>query len=63
MSDKVRVLRILEYVGEREWVEECLKGSIVPLNGQKQVGKKGLIKSAVIDTFPEILDRKDSEDE
>ena len=60
MSDKVRVLRILEYVGDREWVEECLKGSVVPLNGQKQLSKKGLIKSAVIDTFPEILSNDDN---
>ena len=63
MSDKVRVLRILEYVGNREWIEECLKRSYVPTNGQKQFGENEIIKSAIIDTFPEILDRKDSEDE
>lgn len=56
--DKIRVLRILEYVGEREWVEETLKRSTVPLNGQRQVDNGNLIKSAIIDNFPEILDEK-----
>jgi len=30
MSDIVRVLRIIEYVGEREWVENTLKKGSIP---------------------------------
>lgn len=63
MSDKVRVLRILEYVGDREWVEECLKGSVVPLNGQKQLNNGNIIKSALIDNFPEILIKGENNNE
>jgi hypothetical protein len=55
MSEIVRVMRILVYEGEREWVEETLKGSLVPMDGIKYVGKKGMIKSALMDKFPEIL--------
>ena len=62
MSDKVRVLRILEYVGDREWIEECLKGSCVPLNGiRKDFKKDCVIKSAIIDQFPEILNKTENE--
>jgi hypothetical protein len=63
VSDKVRVLRILEYVGDREWVEECLKGSVVPLNGQKQLNNGNIIKSALIDNFPEILIKGENNNE
>lgn len=55
--EKVRVLRIIEYVGERDWVEETLKFSSVPLNGTKHINKSNVIKSAIIDTFPELLDK------
>ena len=66
MGERVRVLRILEYVGDREWVEDTLKRSSVPLNGTsfKNTGKNNIIKSAIIDQFPEVLtDAKESEDE
>ena len=56
MSDIVRVLRILEYVGEREWVEDTLKKGSVPINGMKKVNNKNCIKSATVDGFPEILE-------
>lgn len=61
-KEKVRVLRILEYVGDREWVEDTLRKSSVPLNGDssQHTGKENVIKSAVIDGFPEILDNNDS---
>jgi len=49
--DTVRVLRIIEYVGDRDWVENTLEKSI---NGTKSF-KKGVIKSAIIDNFPNIL--------
>lgn len=57
MGEKVRVLRILEYVGDREWVEETLKKGAVPANGssERYSGKDNIIKSAIIDQFPEVL--------
>ena len=52
-KEKVRVLRILEYVGDREWVEKTLKSSSVPMNGDssKHTGTKNIIKSAIIDSL------------
>jgi hypothetical protein len=63
MSKKVRVLRILEYVGSREWVEEALRKSHVPLNGDSShyTGSNNMIKSAIIDVFPEILSDTDKD--
>ncbi|NFH40819.1 hypothetical protein [Clostridium sporogenes] len=59
MSDKVRVLRILEYVGDREWVEVALQKTNVPIDGIKIFGKnnENIIKSCIIDKFPEILNK------
>lgn len=61
-KEKVRVLRILEYVGDREWVEDTLRRSSVPLNGDssQHTGKENIIKSAIVDGFPEILHDNDS---
>lgn len=60
MADKpemVRVLRVIEYVGDRKWVEATLKAGI---QGTKVIPGKGydnLIKTAIIDIFPEVLDK------
>jgi hypothetical protein len=55
--DKVRVLRIVEYVGPREWVEKIVDESI---NGTKDLGTyKGqscAIRAATIGSYPEILE-------
>lgn len=61
VKEIVRVLRILEYVGEREWVEDTLTKSHVPLNGTSAhyTGSTNMIKSAIIDQFPEILNKED----
>ena len=58
MSEKVRVLRILEYVGDRELVEETLQKGSVPADGVKIIGNnnQNIIKSCLIDKFPEILE-------
>lgn len=63
-KEKVRVLRILEYVGDRDWVEKTLKTSSVPMNGDSSsnTGKENIIKSAIIDSFPEILSNVDNDD-
>ena len=62
-KEKVRVLRILEYVGDREWVEKTLRTSSVPINGDSSLntGRKNIIKSAIIDSFPEILSNVDND--
>jgi hypothetical protein len=49
----VRVLRVLEYVGKREWIEDTLQRGSVPINGSKFIDSKTCIKSALIDQFPE----------
>ena len=61
MKDKVRVLRIIEYVGDREWVENTLKQNSIHMDGVKEFHshnhpeENNVIKSAIIDKFPEIL--------
>jgi hypothetical protein len=48
---RVRVLRLIEYIGEREWVEETTKRS---LHGTK-VLDRGQIVGVTIGEFPEEL--------
>lgn len=56
--ETVRVLRILEYIGERSLVEGTLEKGGVPATGTKTVG--GLtIRSGVVGVYPEILDALD----
>jgi hypothetical protein len=61
MEDKVRVLRIIEYVGDRKWVELTLNQGNVPMDGIKEFHShdhpeiKNVIKSCLVDKFPEIL--------
>ncbi|MCP1159302.1 hypothetical protein [Bacillus infantis] len=62
MSEKVRVLRVLEYVGDRKWVEETLSKGGVPANGQvvlrgKDTGR--IIKSSLVGDFPEVLSKEE----
>jgi hypothetical protein len=53
----VRVLRVIEYVGERSNVESTVSRS---MQGEKQMG--GLtIRAATIGTYPEILETPDEE--
>lgn len=62
MSEKVRVLRVMEYVGDREWVEETLSKGGVPANGEivlRGQEKGRLIKSSLVGTFPEILSKEE----
>lgn len=51
----VRVFRIIEYVGTREWVEKTVSLSI---QGQKVVDGN-TIKAATLGMYPEILTGKD----
>ena len=54
--DQVRVLRVIEYVGDREFIENTVAGSI---HGTKHIhGKRGkmTIRAATITGYPEILE-------
>ena len=51
-EDLIRVLRIVEYVGPRAWVEETVAASI---QGTKVISKDKKINAATIGAYPEIL--------
>lgn len=52
MADQVRVMRVLEYTGDRDLVEATIKKSI---HGVKTI--KGMtIKAATLGLYPEIID-------
>lgn len=62
MADRVRVLRVIEYVGDRAWVERTIARSVHgtiqipdPNDSRRVVGE---IRAATVGTFPEILDRE-----
>ncbi len=50
--DYVRVLRVIEYTGPRDRVEETVAASI---HGQKDAGKGLVIRAATIGEYPEML--------
>lgn len=52
MADTVRVLRVVEYIGDREWVEKAVGNS---LHGTKVIVGKGEIRAATIGAYPELL--------
>lgn len=49
----VRVLRLLEYVGDRQWVEQAIAKRGV--KGTYDVGYRGRINEAIIGEFPEAV--------
>ena len=53
-QDEVRVIRILEYRGPRDWVEQTVEASI---QGRKVLGRDRncSITAATLGNFPEIL--------
>lgn len=51
-QDIIRVLRVIEYVGRRSWVERTIAASI---HGTRQVSSVDSIRAATIGTFPDIL--------
>lgn len=57
MENKVRILRIMEYVGTVEDIERVYKHSSVPLNGLVEHGTL-TIKSTVLDQYPERLGKE-----
>ena len=56
MTEIIRVLRVLEYVGPRDLVEKTLRAGAVPANGEHDCGTGGLrIKSALVGTFGDVV--------
>jgi hypothetical protein len=67
MTDIVRVLRLIEYVGPRDWVEATLRSSI---HGQKALssiieGKTPTryITAVTLTQYPEILNKANSQND
>lgn len=53
MSDRVRVLRVIEYEGPRDWVEKTINQS---LHGTFEIpGISGVIRAVTIGDFPSLL--------
>lgn len=50
--DIVRIFRVLQYVGERRWVEETLRLS---QHGTRSFSGKGVIFATTIGEFPEVV--------
>lgn len=57
--DKVRVLRVVEYIGTREWVERTVARS---LHGT-MVLKDGEIRAATVGAYPEVLSAGEAAEE
>ncbi len=55
MPEMVRMLRIMEYRGTREWLEKTLTNGAVPANGTRRIDDKTYITSSMLGTFPEHL--------
>lgn len=67
MPDTVRVLKIVEYVGPRKWVEETLRRSIHgtmymshPTEERPDVPLQ-MIRTAVLTEYPETLEQQEVE--
>ena len=56
--DKIRVLRIVEYVGPREMVERQVAASIHGLRRFYRVGEEMQVRAATIGEYPEILEQE-----
>ena len=57
--DNIRILRIIEYTGPREKVEDQVARS---LHGEKRLPNGVTIKAATVGTYPEIIDTCISDD-
>ena len=57
MSDIIRIMRIIEYVGTREKVEETINNSI---HGTKIFSDDLQISVSTIGSFPEILKKENN---
>lgn len=53
MSDTIRVLRVLEYTGPRDKVEDQVARSV---HGEKRLPNGVTIKAATVGAYPELLE-------
>jgi hypothetical protein len=63
-DEQIRVFRILEYTGPREWVEETLDTGSVPQNGEWFAFERpnGMrIRSATIGTWADLFNKLEGE--
>lgn len=58
-SDIVRIVRVIEYTGDRERVEQTIAES---LHGTTKLGRGLTIRTATIGEFPEILETDQQEE-
>lgn len=58
-EDIVRVLRVLEYIGPRSWIESTMAGNGV--KGERRIDSNKIIREAVLGQSHEII-QKDSKD-
>lgn len=55
--DRIRVIRVLEYVGERKWIEAILAQRGV--KGTRVIENGGVIREAIVGDFPEIVEERE----
>ncbi len=60
MNKRFRILRVLEYEGDREWIDDCIKRRGV--KGTQVVGNRGQIREAILGDVAELLPREEKED-
>lgn len=53
MADTIRILRVIEYTGPRDRVEDCVARS---LHGEKRLPGGLVIRAATVGSYPEVLD-------
>jgi hypothetical protein len=55
-TEIVRVLKLVEYTGPREWVESTVKKS---LPKEHNFGESCVIRTAILGTYPEIFGKEE----
>lgn len=53
--DRVRVIRVLEYEGPRDWIETCL--AVRGVKGTKDCGEGRIIREAIVGDFPVVVEQ------
>ncbi len=61
MTDRIRVLRVLEYEGPRDWVEDALASRAVKGERVREgaIGGQCIIRESIIGETPVVLGRDD----
>jgi hypothetical protein len=47
-SDKVSVIRVIIYEGDRNWIEDTIRNNAVPLEGTKKMANGSSIRSILV---------------